>query len=183
MKGVVFTEFLEMVEDNFGYDVADNIIENADLPSGGAYTAVGTYHHSEMVQLVVNLSTETETPVPNLLHTYGNHLFAQFVAGYGHLFDGITDTYSFLHAINNHIHVEVRKLYPEAELPTIDCVQVGESHLELYYQSARPFADFAEGLLEGAIIHFGENITMKREDIPGAENKAAKFHLIRNKGV
>ena len=38
MKGVVFTEFLEMVEDIFSPDIADQIVEEADLPSGGVYT-------------------------------------------------------------------------------------------------------------------------------------------------
>jgi len=56
MKGMVFTEFLEMVEDQFGFTMADKIISEAELASGGVYTSVGTYHHQEMVALVVNLS-------------------------------------------------------------------------------------------------------------------------------
>ena len=32
MKGIVFTEFLEMVEDQFGLETVDDIIEAADLP-------------------------------------------------------------------------------------------------------------------------------------------------------
>ncbi len=52
MKGMVFTEFLEMVEDRFSPEIADRIITASDLRSGGAYTAVGTYEHSEMIQLV-----------------------------------------------------------------------------------------------------------------------------------
>ena len=52
MKGVVFTEFVEMVEARFGLPMLDRIIEAAQLPSGGAYSAVGTYDHGEMVQLV-----------------------------------------------------------------------------------------------------------------------------------
>ena len=35
MKGIVFTEFLEMVEDKFSPELADRIIEGAELPSGG----------------------------------------------------------------------------------------------------------------------------------------------------
>ena len=52
MKGVVFTEFLEMVEDRFSPEMADRIIEGAELASGGVYTTVGTYDHGEMIQLV-----------------------------------------------------------------------------------------------------------------------------------
>jgi len=31
MKGIVFTEFLELVEDKFGLEMVDNIIESSDL--------------------------------------------------------------------------------------------------------------------------------------------------------
>jgi len=56
MKGVVFTEFLDMVEAKFSADMVDDIIDDAKLASGGAYTAVGTYPHSEMVALGVALA-------------------------------------------------------------------------------------------------------------------------------
>ena len=49
MKGVVFTEFIEMVENEFSPDLADTIITEAGLPSGGIYTSVGTYRHEEML--------------------------------------------------------------------------------------------------------------------------------------
>lgn len=179
MKGVVFTEFLEMVEDSFGDEVADNILDAADLPSGGAYTAVGTYDHAEMVSLVIELSKEVNMEVPALLNAYGKHLFGQFVNGYGHFFSGIDSTFAFLKNIHNHIHVEVRKLYPEAELPHITCTEVGSNQLELAYRSERPFADFAEGLISGAIDHFGEQITVVRDDIDGTGGKA-NFILTRH---
>ena len=33
MKGIVFTEFLELVEDKFGLETVDEIINNSDLKS------------------------------------------------------------------------------------------------------------------------------------------------------
>ena len=41
MKGIVFTEFLEMVEERYSAEVMDQILLGAKLPSGGAYTARG----------------------------------------------------------------------------------------------------------------------------------------------
>ena len=35
MKGIVFTEFLEMVEEKFGLEVVDYIIESSELASEG----------------------------------------------------------------------------------------------------------------------------------------------------
>ena len=43
MKGLVFTEFIEMMENDFGFEVADRVIENSDTISKGVFTGVGTY--------------------------------------------------------------------------------------------------------------------------------------------
>ena len=74
MKGVVFTEFLEMVEARFSADVVDDIIDAANLPSGGVYTAVGTYPHEEIVALVLALAQQTGLSVRDLLLVFGEHL-------------------------------------------------------------------------------------------------------------
>jgi len=96
MKGIVFTEFLEMVEDHFSIDMVDNLIDDCDLPSGGAYTAVGTYSHEEIVALVSALSKRTNTPVSQLLKVFGEHLFGQFAKNYSSFFSHTSNTLHFL---------------------------------------------------------------------------------------
>jgi Haem-NO-binding len=179
MKGIVFTEFLEMVEARFSPSVADHIIAAADLPSRGAYTAVGTYDHSELIHLVTHLSTETGIAGPDLVRTFGTHLFGRFTTSYPHLFDGIGSVFSFLERLDDYIHVEVRKLYPDAELPQFAFAIEDPHSLTLTYRSTRPFADFAEGLLIGCIAHFGEPIDLYREDLAGEPGTAARFSLTR----
>ena len=178
MKGIVFTEFMEMVEDQFGFETADKIITESPLPSGGIYTAVGTYSHTEMVQLVVNLSKESEISVDQLLKVFGRHLFTRFAAGYGQFFEGVTDSFSFLSSIENYIHIEVRKLYPDAELPTFDTTLLNPTTLEMIYRSERGFADFAEGLIEGCMKHFDDTVTIERENISG-DNKEVRFTITK----
>jgi len=41
MKGIVFGEFMEMVEATFGDETVDMMVEQNNLASGGVYTAVG----------------------------------------------------------------------------------------------------------------------------------------------
>ena len=48
--------------------MVDDIIDASALPSGGAYTAVGTYHHGEMLALCSALAERTGEPVPALVH-------------------------------------------------------------------------------------------------------------------
>jgi hypothetical protein len=174
MKGVVFTEFLEMV----GPDVADQLLDDCDLESGGAYTTLGTYDHQEMLKLVVRLSEITNTPVPDLVQTFGKHLLGRFVQQYPDFFREAPSAFDLLERIEGHIHVEVRKLYPDAELPTFKTERDGD-RMVLVYSSSRPFADLAEGLIHGCIAHYGDGIKLARHDLPGAPGTSARFELQR----
>lgn len=176
MKGIVFTEFLELVETKFGLEVVDQIIEAADLPSGGAYTTVGTYDHQELLGLVVALSEQTDVPVSNLVHAFGKHLFGQFVAAYPFMVEHIHSTAVFIENVEGLIHVEVRKLYPDALLPTVEFKRIDDNNAEVRYRSERPFADLAIGLIEACAEHFGEEMTLERTDGTGQPNDAT-FHL------
>lgn len=179
MKGIVFTEFIEMVEDKFSFDIADQIIEDADLESGGVYTAVGNYDHGEMLQLVGNLSEQTNVCPAMLVHTYGEHLFGQLAKLYPNFFETVDNALEFLASVDQYIHVEVRKLYPDAELPDFQYEDITEDSMVMLYKSSRPFADLAEGMIKSCIEHFKEKISVEREDMPGPAGTHAKFTLVR----
>jgi len=174
MKGMVFTEFLEMVEDKFSADMVDDIISDSAPPSGGAYTAVGTYDHSELVGMVVALSQRSGLPVPALVHAFGIHLFGRFHALYPGFFSGITSAVEFLYGIESVIHTEVRKLYPDAQLPSFECERLPDGGLNMVYASPRHFGDLAEGLIGGAITFFGDPLTLTRVNLPDG---AIRFEL------
>jgi hypothetical protein len=175
MKGVVFTEFFDLVEESFSLEVADKIIQKSKLENDGAYTAVGTYDYCEMVTLVTHLAEETDLPVPELLRIFGRHLFTRFHAGYPVFFEGVETAIDFLHKIENVIHVEVRKLYPDAELPTFEYEHVAPDEMRMVYRSARPFTEFAHGLVEGCVAHFGDKHDIAREDLDVESGSAARF--------
>lgn len=179
MKGVVFVEFIEMVEETFSAEMVDALIEREALPSGGAYTAVGTYPHQEMIDLVAALSERTQVPAADLTRAFGRHLMGRFVKRYPEFFDGVPDAFAFLLTLEDHIHQEVRKLYPEAELPSFDCATPTLDTLVLTYRSKRPFADLAAGLLAGCVEHFQERVGVDREDLDGPPGTHARFTLTR----
>src|SRR5262245_47750387 len=86
MKGVVFTEFLDFVAKRYDDDMVDDIIDASHLPNGGAYTAVGTYDHSEMVALCTSLAERTGEPAADLVRAFGTHLSGTFAQGYPDFF-------------------------------------------------------------------------------------------------
>lgn len=178
MKGIVFTEFIEFVENNINEDIADEIIEDSDLKSNGVYTSVGTYDYEELVQLVTKLSEKTEKPIPELLKVFGKHLFHRFLASFPQFFNENTTVTDFLESVEKYIHVEVRKLYPDAELPTFECEFENEKFL-MTYHSKRALADFAEGLIESTIEHYGENYKISREEIKMSDENCVRFILTK----
>lgn len=163
MKGIIFTEFIEMVEEKFGFEVADKIITKSNLPSEGVYTAVGTYNFDEMVQLVSNLSAISGVVLSDLLFTFGDHLLDRFFSMYPHFFEGKKNTFEFLSNLEDYIHVEVLKLYTDAELPAIETlIEPDGNSMTLVYKSSRKMGDLALGLMNGCARHFGEEITVEK---------------------
>jgi len=176
MKGIVFTEFLAMVDDRFSPAMVERILDGATLSSGGAYTAVGTYDYREILELVGRLSRETDLAPSDLVRAFGEHLFGRFVVGYPQFFTDVDDAFTFLQRIDGYIHIEVRKLYPDAELPRFECDLSQPGRMVLTYRSSRPFADLAEGLILGCVNHFGEALDITREDM-APDGTAARFLL------
>ncbi|MEZ4883670.1 MAG: heme NO-binding domain-containing protein [Chitinophagales bacterium] len=162
MKGVVFTEFLEMVEDKFGYETVDSIIVKSEIKSQGAYTSIGTYPSSEMFALVEQLSDEQNIPIPTLLNAFGNYLFHRFAKIYSFVFEGMKTSFELLESIEQHIHVQVKKLYPDAELPNFSVRREGANRLVMMYQSERAMGDLAVGLIQGCLEHFGETASIRK---------------------
>lgn len=163
MKGLVFCEFLEMVENQFGYETVDQIIENTNLPSNGIYTSVGTYSHEEMFALVSQLSAKTQLPVSKLFYAYGVYVFGIFGKKYKDLIKDQHNAFDFLCSVEDTIHVQVLKLYPEAELPKIEVRGRSKDCLELIYTSQRKMSDFAEGLIQGCLDFFNEKASINTQ--------------------
>jgi len=163
MKGIVFTEFLEMVEQKFGLETVDKIIENSKLESKGIYTSIGTYDFGEMSSLISNLSVETDIDIPILIHAYGLYFFDALAKGYPGVFKYYKTAFCLLAGIEKHIHVHVRKLYPDAELPYFIIHEESENKLILEYQSERAMYQFALGLMERTLEHYNEFANIEKE--------------------
>lgn len=178
MKGMVFTEFIEFVEDKFGFEIANEIIEESELESKGIYTAVGTYNFKEMVSLLVSLSAKTKTPIPVLLEAYGEHLFFRFTELYPSFLKSSQSLLDFISKIDSYIHVEVKKLYPDAELPKILVVKSESNYIEIIYKSERKLGHFALGLLKSATKHFNEPMNIEMNNIKDDGSEVA-FKLVK----
>lgn len=171
MKGIVFREFMEMVEENFGYETVDQIIEDSGIESKGIYTSVGTYPHLEFFKLAEQLSRITGISVQTLFQMYGKYVFNSFIRAYPYLIEIYHDTFGLLCHIEDTIHIEVLKLYPDAELPEIEIKEHSEDILVMIYSSKRRMGDFAEGLITGCLNYFKEKAIITKELLEEDQSK------------
>jgi hypothetical protein len=179
MKGMVFTQLLEMADAMLGPDKVEEIVASANLPSGGAYTAVGNYPHEEAVTLVVAFSQASGVPVPDLLQQFGEHLLTFFAKRYPAFFPAGGDAFSFLEGVETYIHVEVRKLYPDAELPRFITAREQPDVLRFDYYSSRHMESLAAGLIRGTLRHFGETAAITHQEATGEMGPCVRFIIRR----
>lgn len=179
MKGIVFAEFLEMVESKFGLETVDTIIESANLPSQGIYTSVGTYDFNEMVSLITELGAVTDIELGELIYTFGHYLFASLGNAHPEVIQSYNSPLSLLYSIEDHIHVHVQKLYPDAELPTFKILEKTDTSLTMVYSSTRGLYRLAHGLIEKTFEHFNETAAVSY-DLLQEDGTEVQFHIVQN---
>lgn len=179
MKGMIFTEFLDLVEDKFGVEMVDAIISESNLKSKGIYTAIGTYDFSEMLQLLQRLNANSGIPIDDLLLLYGEHFFKVIQTNYKALLNTYKDPIEMLASIEDHIHVEVRKIYPDAELPEFIVQEKTKNALTMVYKSSRAMHYFGLGLMNKTFAHFNTSATIITEKIK-EDGTEVKFVINKN---
>ncbi|MCC4274648.1 heme NO-binding domain-containing protein [Marinomonas communis] len=179
MIGVVYTTFMDMVAERFSDEVLDEILDDPGLSTGGAFTSVGYYGHTDMIKLVVRLSQITKLPVDTLIEAFGEHLFGVLFGKYPTLAEGRSSSMELLEVVDTAIHVEVLKLYPNAELPEFRCERLEPSVLHMEYRSKRPFSRLALGLIQGCAKHYGETLEISHESFDSEEQYETHFTIKR----
>ncbi len=175
MKGMIFTEFLELVEEKFGLEVYDQMLENAG--DEGIYTSVGSYNHLDLVKLIVELSKLTNIPIGTLQEVFGENAFTTLLNSLPLQENLGDDTFTFLQTVETYIHKEVIKLYPDATPPRFEFHTITESRMVMDYFSARCMGSVCLGLIKGCAKHFNEDIDVTMQLVNGKEDHV-QFEII-----
>lgn len=152
---MVFRAFESFVEARFPNGLADDMLSLDTLTSGGAYTTVGYYPHSEFLAMVIHVAETTRTPIDQLVNNFGQALFYDLAGAHAEMIKTYDTPISLLSVIESVIHRDVRKLYNNTELPRFDITErEGDESITMEYSSSRPFADLAEGLIWGCLDYY-----------------------------
>ena len=160
MRGMIFTELFELVEKKFGYDFLDDVIDDSKLSNDGAYTSTGNYSFEELLRIVVSISQRSNIPIPALLEVFGEYLFEKLVVIFSN-FDKEMSILDFIENVETYIHVEVKKLYPDVELPTFNIISKTDKALEFDYISEKKLHHLAKGLIIGASKYLNQSVEVE----------------------
>lgn len=159
MKGIVFNQLQEFVELNHGVIAWDDAIVNCDLPSNGVYVGTQSYDDSELTALVGHFSEVLSASAADITRAFGEFVFIRLYEFAPEEAKNAKDLKSFLMMVDQIIHVEVSKLYHDANLPSFEYDSKPDSLL-MEYRSPRKMCFFSEGLILGAAKHFKEDVSL-----------------------
>jgi predicted hydrocarbon binding protein len=158
MQGSIYTAFSDMIIEKMGMGQWNELLEKTAPASKGIYTSGQQYEDSELINMVVLLSEKTGVPVDKLVEAFGQYLFKKLYEKSPVDLSKIDNLKDFLLSIDQVIHVEVKRLHPQAYLPKFDYEHGENGELIMYYRSKRKLCHASVGLISGAAKQFGETI-------------------------
>jgi hypothetical protein len=158
MKGIVFNLLEGAVVDAHGPDAWEQVLEDAGVD--GAYTSLGNYPDDEALALVAAICERVGEPADAVLRDFGRAALPALVARFPEFAAGHRSAKSFLLRLDDTIHPEVVKLYPDARPPRFRFEDPAPHVLVMHYVSERRLCAMAEGMIEASAAHFGESLAL-----------------------
>ncbi len=157
MKGVIVGSFTAWVEQTRGLAMVDAIINDVagQLSTDGAYTLVGDYPTAEFQALVGALAARESRAADDVMQEFGRDSFPALAGLHPEMIEGMDTLTDLLLGIEDVIHTDVRKLYPESRPPLINAYREDDGRIQVTYQSHRDLSALCHGLLEGAVASYG----------------------------
>ena len=175
MKGIILIQFLELVEARNGFLTVDKMSAKCDFfTQQGREKEEGGYQ--KMFDVIEQLSLAFKVESFQLLKLYGEYFFSVLKVSYPELFKGNDDAFTFLNLIVS--RTEALKLYPDLELPMLEIEVHSQGQLVMLYENTSGVYTFVEGLIQGCIRYFEEEILIERTLLAEGDTKV-RFNLER----
>lgn len=164
MQGSVFTCFSDMVVDSLGMLAWTELLEEVNPESGGIYTKNENYADEELFALVGAFCNKTNMPVDEAVTAFGKYLFGSLYRGAPQSVKHVDNLIEFLLLVDSVIHVEVKRVHPQAYLPEFTYEKTDDPNvLIMLYKSKRKLCHLSEGLIAGAAEQFNCEYTITHD--------------------
>ncbi|OEE76667.1 heme NO-binding domain-containing protein [Vibrio ordalii] len=177
MKGIVFSLFFDIIEQRFGMETLETILERTGLTH--PFTSVGDYKHHELIAMIQAIHQLTGESVDNLQREVGKAMFSSLYQTLPIPIQHDLPFVEFLKKVEDEIHAEVKKLYPNARPPKFIFIEQSGEATVFEYQSHRCLSSLCLGLLEGCAAHFSQPIRITSHYLK-PDGSAVRFTIIKS---
>jgi len=162
VKGIILNLVEEAIVADHGEVTWEALLESAQVD--GVYTSLGNYADDDLARLLAGGAETLGVDIGDLSRELGRRALAGLAARYPHYLERHASTRSLLLTLDDVIHAEVRKLYPDSSPPDFWCENRDHpTTLVVHYRSQRRLCALAEGMIHGAAAHYGEQVTITHD--------------------
>jgi hypothetical protein len=178
MKGIIFNITEKFIIDKFGEEKFDEIMGACILETSAPFVGPGTYPDSDLMQIIIKASERLNIEPFELVKQLGQYSFFKLAERFPDYVTPYSHPKDFLKTVDGMIHVEVKKLYTDTQLPTFDYSEPSANELIITYYSKRKLYAFMEGLINGVAEYFKHPIKQSHTIYQKDGVELADFKLI-----
>jgi predicted hydrocarbon binding protein len=177
MKGIIFNLFEDFIVSRYGEDKYEEIIAASDTGALDPFEIVGPGSYpDEAFDAILNKASEKiDRNISEILKDMGRHSLSKLAERHPHFFNGCEHPRDFLKTASMIHHVEVRKLYQGAEVPSFFVDDRNQDGLALTYKSRRHLCHLVEGLIAGLGDHYKIAVSINQTECIHSGGQVCKF--------
>ncbi len=161
MKGVIINTFENFLNDTFGVETWDNVLDEAKCED--VFVGTKTYDDKVFFKLFMTSIEMKGLVADEALKLFGRYALPVLMKYGGDLVSHYENSIDVLLELDSIIHVEVKKLMDEARPPKFIIEKIDDKKLHIHYISDRNLPSFVEGLLEGLAYYYNEKVDIKSQ--------------------
>lgn len=178
MKGIVFNLLEEFIAEKLGEEKYEEIVAGCDMMTKEPFVGPGTYPDDDLFAIVGKTVEVSGIALPDALRAFGRFCFPKLAERFPDFIVPHTHPKSFLKTVDTVIHVEVRKLYPDAEPPYFTYDDPTPDRLIMRYSSKRRLCHLMEGLIDGVSDYYKTPIRYRQTKCLLEGGSECEFELV-----
>jgi len=124
------------------------------------------YDQTELVGMVQAMLGKSGPGIDEIQRAFGEHMLRYCAHCYPNYFES-EGLFAFLSDVQSRIHADVRRAYPDVDLPSFECREENEARLVMTVYAPPGATAFAEGLVSGCARFYDEEIALSKTDLSG----------------
>jgi hypothetical protein len=177
MKGIIFNLLEQFITKGWGEEQYDAILTASSLTIQDPFVGPGTYSDADFMILFGKAVAALGLLPEEGLRRFGRFAFPQLAARFPQFVTPYTHPKPFLKTVDSVIHIEVRKLYEQTNLPVFVYHDTAPNALAIEYSSSRRLCHFMEGLIDGVADHFQSPIRHQQSECLLRGDAVCRFDL------